>query len=888
MNIEQKRLSDNKWKKWGPYLSERQWGTVREDYSEHGEAWDYFPHDHARSRVYRWGEDGIAGISDDMQRICFAVALWNGKDPILKERMFGLTGNEGNHGEDVKELYYYLDSTPSHSYMKHLYKYPQTEYPYADLVNTNRNRSKFEKEYELLDTGLFNDGKYFDVFTEYAKNDTEDILIKITIHNRGNEKAYIAALPTLWFRNLWSFGLSKDKPLMYLKKGPNGYGEVKVIDYSAGEYHFYFDKPARTLFTENETNTEKLYGQPNKTPFVKDAFHTAVTQNNYDWLESKKEGTKFSPMYEFNIEGQSSVTIKLRLSKQSIDQNPFDETFDTVFSSRIKEADEFYNEVTAAKDKDLRNIQRQAFAGLLWSKQYFNIDIPRWINGDPGQPDPPAQRKSGRNHQWHTLNNEDVISMPDKWEYPWYAAWDLAFHCVPLSMVDATFAKEQLILFLREWFMHPNGQLPAYEWAFGDVNPPVHAWSCLQVYKMDKAKTGKPDIQFLERVFQKLLINFTWWVNRKDHKGNNVFEGGFLGLDNIGVFDRSNTIPGGGVLEQADGTSWMAMYSLNMLEMALEISQYNPAYEDVTTKFFEHFVYIAESLNRIGENWTGSWDDNEGFFYDVLSLPDGRFIPLKVRSLVGLTTLFGVLVLKKELLEKLPDFHSRLKWFQQYREKNMQYLVIEELNDHDDILLSLVPKKRLEKLVRALLDEKEFLSPGGIRSISKIHEHGYSVNIDGQEFGLDYQPAEGNTSLFGGNSNWRGPVWMPMNYLLVLALKQYSDYYNDDLTVEYPTGSGNELTLREVSDELSKRLISIFKKDKNGVRPVNDNLTLYRDDPHFKDLILFYEYFHGDTARGVGASHQTGWTGVVAELINRVSLFKKERMQIEKAEEMAI
>ncbi|MBL7737580.1 MAG: glucosidase, partial [Chitinophagaceae bacterium] len=719
MNAEQKRLTTGSaWKKWGPYLAERQWGTVREDYSEHGNAWDHFPHDHARSRVYRWGEDGIAGISDDMQRICFAVTLWNGKDPILKERLFGLTGNEGNHGEDVKELYYYLDSTPTHTYMKHLYKYPQSEFPYTDLVHTNRNRSKFEKEYELLDTGVFNDGKYFDVFTEYAKNDAEDILIKITIHNRGDETAYIAALPTLWFRNLWSFGLSKEKPLMYLKKVPNGYGEVKIIDYAAGEYHFYFERPVRTLFTENETNTERLYGQPNKTPFVKDAFHTAVTQNNYEYLEQKNEGTKFAPVYEYHLEGRSSITIKLRLSKHAITDDPFHKDFDTIFESRLSESDEFYGEVTAAKDKDLRNIQRQAFAGMLWSKQYFNIDIPRWLNGDPGQPAPPAQRKNGRNHQWQSLNNEDIISMPDKWEYPWYAAWDLAFHCVPLSMVDAGFAKEQLILFLREWYMHPNGQLPAYEWAFSDVNPPVHAWSCLQVYKTDKEKTGKPDIEFLERVFQKLLINFTWWVNRKDHKGNNVFEGGFLGLDNIGVFDRSNTIPGGGILEQADGTAWMAMYCLNMLEMALEISQYNKAYEDVTTKFFEHFVYIAESLNRIGEDWTGSWDDEEGFFYDVLSLPDGRYIPLKVRSLVGLTTLFGVLVLKKELLEKVPDFHSRLKWFQQYREKNRQYAVIEELNDHDDILLSLVPKHRLEKLLRALLDEKEFLSPGGIRSIS--------------------------------------------------------------------------------------------------------------------------------------------------------------------------
>lgn len=878
MNKEQTRLKDRQWKKWGPYLSERQWGTVREDYSENGNAWDYFPHDHARSKVYRWGEDGIAGISDDMQRICFAIALWNGNDPILKERLFGLTGNEGNHGEDVKELYYYLDSTPTHSYMKHLYKYPQMAFPYADLVTTNRNRSRDEDEYEILETGAFDDGRYFDVFTEYAKKDTEDIFIRLTIHNRGKEGAFIAVLPTLWFRNLWSFGLAEEKPLMYLKKESAGYGEVKLIDYAAGEYHFYFEKPVRTLFTENETNTERLYGQPNKTAFVKDAFHTAVIRKGFDWMETKKEGTKFAPMYEYNVPAGSSITIKLRLSKAEAGDEPLSE-FDSVFENRISEADEFYSKISEAKGKDLQNIQRQAFAGILWSKQYFNIDIPRWLNGDPGQPAPPQQRKSGRNHQWHSLNNEDIISMPDKWEYPWYAAWDLAFHCVPLAMVDPQFAKDQLILFLREWYMHPNGQLPAYEWAFSDVNPPVHAWSCLQVYKMDKERTGKGDIQFLERVFQKLLINFTWWVNRKDHKGNNVFEGGFLGLDNIGVFDRSNMIPGGGVLEQADGTSWMAMYCLNMLEMALEISQHNPAYEDVTTKFFEHFVYISESLNRMGEDWTGSWDDEEGFFYDVLAMPDGKYIPLKVRSLVGLSALFAVLVLKKDLLEKVPDFHNRLKWFQQYREKNNQYSVIEELNDHDDILLSLVPKQRLEKLLKALLDEREFLSPGGIRSISKIHEKGYSVHIDGQEFGLNYQPAEGRSALFGGNSNWRGPVWMPMNYLLVLALQQYCDYYKDDCKAEFPLGSGRHIQLSEISNELSKRLVSIFEKDETGHRPVNDHLVIYKDDPYFRDLVLFYEYFHGDTARGVGASHQTGWTGVVAELINRISLFKKERKE---------
>ena len=887
MNAEQKRLQTPGFKKWGPYLSERQWGTVREDYSEHGEAWDYFPHDHARSRVYRWGEDGIAGISDDQQHICFALALWNGKDPILKERMFGLTGNEGNHGEDVKELYYYLDNTPTHSYMKHLYKYPQAEFPYGDLLNTNRNRSKFEKEYELLDTGLFNDGKYFDVFTEYAKNNAEDICIKITVHNRGNEAAYIALLPTLWLRNLWAFGLMHQKPKMYLKESSDSFGELKVDHYWEGNYHFYFEKPIRTLFTENETNTERLYKQPNPSPFVKDAFHTAVKENRFNWLEEKKEGTKFSPMYEFTIDAKSSITVKLRLSKQHIAQNPFDVLFDAVFEKRIKEADEFYNDISTAANKDLMNIQRQAFAGMLWSKQYYNIDIPRWLTGDPGNPSPPESRKHGRNHGWPSLNNEDIISMPDKWEYPWYAAWDLAFHCVPLSMVDADFAKNQLILFLREWYMHPNGQLPAYEWAFGDVNPPVHAWSCMQVYKIDKAKKGTGDIQFLKRVFKKLLINFTWWVNRKDAKGNNVFEGGFLGLDNIGVFDRSSTIPGGGILEQADGTSWMAMYCLNMLEMSLEIAQTDDSYEDVTTKFFEHFTYIAESLNRIGENWTGSWDDREGFFYDVLSLPGGKYIPVKVRSLVGLSTMFAVLVIKKETLAKLPDFYNRLKWFQKYREKNNDYLVIEELKEHDDILLSLVPQQRLEKLLKALLDEKEFLSRGGIRSISKIHEHGYNINIDGENFGLDYQPGEGTSSLFGGNSNWRGPVWMPMNYLLVNALHQYCDYYKENSQVEFPTGSGNKMMLGDISNEIAKRLVSTFQMKEDGHRPVNDNYAIYRDDPDFKDLILFYEYFHGDTARGVGATHQTGWTGVVAELINRISIAEKKTSE-KKKEEMIL
>jgi len=875
MKREQSRLQDPAWKKWGPYLSERQWGTVREDYSENGNAWEYFPHDHARSRVYRWGEDGLAGISDEQQRICFGLALWNGKDPILKERLFGLTGNEGNHGEDVKELYYYLDNTPSHSYMKHLYKYPQAEFPYADLMNVNRSRGKNEAEYEITDTGVFNNGGYFDVVTEYAKAGPEDLCIRITIHNRGNQAAYIAVMPTLWLRNLWDFGLMQHRPVIQTRAGVSGYGHVEVEHVDTGHYQLYFEQPERVLFTENETNKERLYGIPKATPFLKDAFHTAVIHREFGPFEQRVSGTKCAPMYERTIGGGDKAVVRLRLRKPVLTEAPFNQLFEEVFEERISEADAFYAAITGVEDPELRAVQRQAFAGMLWSKQYFNIDVPRWLNGDPGQPMPPDNRRRGRNHEWHSLNNEDIISMPDKWEYPWYAAWDLAFHCVPLAMLDPQFAKDQLILFLREWYMHPNGQLPAYEWAFGDVNPPVHAWSCLQVYKIDRARTGKGDVDFLERVFQKLLINFTWWVNRKDHKGNNVFEGGFLGLDNIGVFDRSSAIPGNGVLEQADGTGWMAMYCLNMLEMALEISQYNRNYEDVTTKFFEHFVYIAESLNRMGEDWTGSWDDAEGFFYDVLSLPDGRYIPLKVRSLVGMTTLFAVLVLKREMLEKVPDFHKRLRWFQRYRQDNGQYLVIEDLKDNDDIILSLVPRPKLEKVLHALLDEKEFLSPGGIRSISKLHETPYAVHIDGQEFGLTYQPAEGNTNLFGGNSNWRGPVWMPMNYLIILALERYAEYYGEDLWVELPSHSGIRMTLAEAAANLAERLISIFCRDNEGRRPVHGREELYRTDPHFHDLVLFYEYFHGDNARGVGASHQTGWTGVVAELINRFGASRK-------------
>ena len=882
-NLEQFRLQEHysgekNWMCWGPYLSERQWGTVREDYSPGGTAWDSFPHDHARSRVYRWGEDGIAGISDEWQRLCFSVALWNGKDPILKERLFGLTGSEGNHGEDVKELYYYLDSTPTHSYMKHLYKYPQGEFPYSDLLQENRQRGRDQAEYELLETDIFAGNRYWDVFTEYAKADGDDLLIKITAHNRGPEQADLWLLPTLWFRNLWSFGLMNEKPSIHLSsegsKPSDDYGQVALTHEKIDNYHFYFQKPERLLFTENESNTAQLWGQPNETPFVKDAFHNALINNDFDFLGGKTEGTKFSPMYQVSIESGGNMEFQFRLSKQAL-ETPFGKRFDQVFAERKQEADRFYaiiaqKEGNNALSADTQNIQRQAFAGMLWSKQYFNIDMPRWLDGDPGQIPPPASRKTGRNAHWRTLNNEDIISMPDKWEYPWYAAWDLAFHCVPLAKVDAEFAKNQLILFLREWYMHPNGQLPAYEWAFSDVNPPVHAWSCLQVFKIDQEQTGQPDVDFLKKVFQKLLINFTWWVNRKDHKGNNVFEGGFLGLDNIGVFDRSNQIPGGGYLEQADGTAWMGMYCLNMLEMALEIAQYDPTFEDVATKFFEHFTYIAESLNRIGHDWTGAWDEQEGFFYDILAMPNGDYIPMKVRSLVGLSTLFAAYVLPKDKLEKLPDFTMRLRWFQQYRKDNGDYLVLDEDPLSGDLLLSLIPQKRLGRLLHAMLDEQEFLSPGGIRSLSKIHEYGYSVQIAGQAFGLRYEPGESSSGLFGGNSNWRGPVWMPMNYLLIRALRTYGEFYGHEYKTAFPTGSDNQLSLSEVADALSKRLISIFEKDENGQRPVNGHDRVYAENPHFQDLVLFYEYFHGDTASGVGASHQTGWTGVVASLIGEV------------------
>ncbi|MEO1259606.1 MAG: glucosidase [Bacteroidota bacterium] len=873
---EQKRLAENysgkkNWLKWGPYLSERQWGTVREDYSKNGTPWEYFPFDHARSRTYRWGEDGMAGICDEYCNLCFGIALWNGNDPFIKERLFGVNGKEGNHAEDVKELYYYLDNTPSHAYMKHLYKYPHAAFPYGELIIQNKHRSREEPEYELLDTGVFNGNKYFDVFTEYAKADEEDILVKITVYNRDERSVPLTVLPTLWLRNLWEFNLVKKKPDIVLEKNNKDYGNVKIKHEKIGDYYFYFEKSDHLFFAENETNTQRIFNHPNESEVVKDSINDAVISHDFSKVTDRTNGTKFSPYYFYEIKGFEKIEIRLRLSKHKKNTNPLKSDFEKVFKKRKEEADNFYNQLNdnrvSSTNNDLKNISRQAFAGMLWTKQYFNIDIPLWLKGDPGQPVPPKQRQKGRNAKWMTLNNDDIISMPDKWEYPWYAVWDSAFHCVPLAMLDAEFAKRQLLIFLREWYMHPNGQIPAYEWNYGDVNPPVHAWGCMEVYRIDKNQTGRGDVHFLKRAFQKLLLNFTWWVNRKDHNENNVFEGGFLGLDNIGVFDRSDGVPGGGILEQADGTAWMAMYCLNMLDMAIEIAQEDPAYEDMATKFLEHFIYIAESLNQMHEDHVGSWNEEEGFFYDILLMPNGRDIPLKIRSLVGLTTLFATLEIDTERLKKVPEFLMRLEWFRNYRIKNKSYVVIEKLEKGKDILLSLIPRKRLERMLRALFDEREFLAPHGVRSLSKVHETPYHVQVNGRSFGLKYEPAESETPLFGGNSNWRGPVWFPMNYLIIQSLRMYHTHYQDDLKVEFPTGSGQWCNLKEVADHLSERLIKLFQMDAAGRRPSHGEDWIYQNDPYFKDLLLFYEFFDGNNGRGCGASHQTGWTGLVAALI---------------------
>lgn len=865
MTAEHQRLKVNASKRipleqWGPYLSERQWGTVREDYSENGDAWSYFPFSHAHSRAYRWGEDGLGGISDFFQNLCFSVALWNGKDAVLKERLFGLGNYEGNHGEDVKELYYYLDNLPSHYYMQMLYKYPQQAFPYKQLIEENKKRSKLEPEFEILDTGIFNNNQYFDVFITYAKFSKRDIAICIEIVNKATAQAPLVVLPTLWFYNRWSYGSIDQKPsIKEIKEGV-----VKAVHERLGTYYLYFQKPSTRFFTENETNTEKLFGKPNATPFVKDAFHDAIiSQKNVEALQNNKQGTKFSPVYRCRLNAGASKKIYLRLSDTLMDM-PFSKDFERIFIQRKQEADEFYNAIIPKTiSSDLKNIQRKAFAGLLWSKQYYHYDVERWISSTDGISPLHINRKYGRNHEWLHLKNQDIISMPDKWEYPWYAAWDLGFHCIAMATIDPVFAKHQLLLIMREWYMKPDGQLPAYEWNFSDVNPPVHAMAALKVYQIEKQMTGKGDIGFLKRIFQKLIINFTWWINRKDPMGKNIFEGGFLGLDNIGVFNRSMVFHGEMGLEQADGTSWMGMYALNMMDIALEIAMYDNSFEDMATKFFEHFVLIAEALNELG-----LWNEEDKFYYDTLAMAGSSPIQLRIKSIVGLTSLFAVSIIEKKMLNKLTDFDKRITWFENYRKKNQKFWPNEEKVDGDKMLLSLIPKERLIALLQRLLDEAEFLSEGGIRALSKYHhQHPYSVNIEGTEYSIQYDPGDSTSDFYGGNSNWRGPVWIPINYLIIQSLKKYGEFYDGALMVEYPTASGNYITLKEVANELSKRVIRLFVQDNNKNRKLHGAYNWFYSQPGNEQLILFYEYFRGDNGNGLGASHQTGWTALIANLI---------------------
>jgi len=869
---EEKRLQQSEsriahWKRWGPYLSERAWGTVREDYSPHGTAWDFLPHDHARSKAYRWNEDGLAGISDRRQEICFAVALWNGRDPILKERVFGLTGSEGNHGEDVKDYYFYLDSTPTHSYMKYLYKYPQAEFPYARLVEENRRRSKQEGEFELIDTGVFDEDRYFDVFVEYAKADVEDLLIRINVINRGTEAAELHLLPTLWFRNTWSWNGQSGKP--QLRKGDSP-SVVEAHHQTYGQRWLYCEGEPELLFTENETNVRRLYGVENGSHYFKDGINDYIVNGVTEAVNPAQIGTKAAANYRLTLGAGETATVRLRLTDQDNDK-PFAD-FDQIFLQRQREADEFYAGVIPGDlSDDGKNVMRQAFGGLLWSKQFYHYVVNDWLRGDPAQPTPPTGRLKGRNHEWPHLYNADVISMPDKWEYPWYAAWDLAFHCVPLALVDSEFAKEQLILMLREWYMHPNGQLPAYEWALGDINPPVHAWAAWRVYKIEKKRRGVGDTTFLKRVFQKLLLNFTWWVNRKDAHGMNIFQGGFLGLDNIGVFDRSAPLPTGGHIAQSDGTSWMAMYALNLLAIALELAKEDPAYEDVASKFWEHFLHIARAMNNRGAEEVRLWNEEDGFFYDVLHLPEGEPFPMKVRSMVGLIPLYAVETLEPELLDQLPDFKRRMEWFINNRPDLTENVACMRTPGRGERrLLSVVNRDQLRRVLRVMLDENEFLSPHGIRAVSRFHhENPYILKIDGIEHRVDYEPAESSTGLFGGNSNWRGPVWFPVNFLLIESLQKFHHYLGDDFKVECPTGSGQMMTLWEVANEISLRLSRIFLRREDGRRPVHGDAEKFQRDPHWRDLALFYEYFHGDNGAGIGANHQTGWTGLVAKLLQQ-------------------
>lgn len=873
---EGKRLLSNSEKdvpleKWGPYLSCRQWGTVREDYSSNGQPWDYFTHDQSRSRVYRWGEDGIGGISDINQQLCFAIALWNGKDPILKERMFGLSNPEGNHGEDVKELYYYLDNIPTHYYMKFLYKYPQEAFPYDELVNENKQRGKDQPEYELLDTGIFNEERYFDVFVEYAKNTSTDIFIRISVVNRGPETAEITLLPTLWFYNFWQYHPGATKPLIQWMNN----GCVKATHPHLEDYYLYFPECRDVLFTENETNFKKLFGRDNVCAHVKDAFHDAiVTGKDYQALLDAKQGTKCAPVFRKDIPSQQSEEFYLRLTSEKQD-NAFPKGFENIFDQRKKEADEFYDNINRNKiSDDQKNIQRQAFAGLLWNKQYYHYDVGRWLTTSDGITPDSMQRLNGRNSRWKYLKNQDILSMPDNWEYPWYAAWDLAFHCITMAQIDPVFAKHQLTLLMREWYMDPRGQLPAYEWNFSDVNPPVQAFAALEVYRAEERMFGKGDLEFLKSIFQKLIINFTWWTNRKDADGNGVFEGGFLGLDNIGIFNRNMVLPGGTLLEQADGTSWMGMYALDMMDIALEIATKDPSFEDTATKFYEHFVIISEALNKLG-----LWNEEDKFFYDVLSINNFQNIPLKVRSIVGLTPLFAVSMISSKIVSQLKDFSKRMEWFRQYRKTNNLFQPVSNRDKTDCILLSMVNKETLADLLTRVFDENEFLAPGGIRALSRYYkDNPYSMKFGGDEYTIDYVPGNSNSNMFGGNSNWRGPVWMPMNYLIIRSLRTFGAFYGDDLKVEFPANSGNKISLNDACSEIKRRLLGIFEMNGKNERPVFGPYNWFYSKEENKNLILFHEYFNGDNSMGMGASHQTGWTALVANLIMELS--EEEKMMI--------
>jgi hypothetical protein len=875
LHAEARRLKENAerhthWRRWGPYLSERAWGTVREDYSADGDAWHYLPHEHARSRAYRWNEDGIAGFCDRHQHICFALALWNGRDRILKERLFGLSGPEGNHGEDVKEYYFYLDSTPTHSYVKSLYKYPHAAFPYAQLVEENGRRGRDVPEYELIDTGVFDGDRYFDVFVEYAKASSDDIVIRITIENRGPEAAPLDVLPTIWFRNRWAWTRGATRPAASRGDGGDGFHAIVLDEEKYGRRYLYCEGAPELLFTSNDTNQMKLFGTPNVEPFVKDGINDYVVSGNAAAVNPAGTGTKCAARYRATIPAADRLVLQVRLTDKPMTA-PFGASFGGVFDERLREADEFYHGVIPHHlGDDAKNVMRQAFGGLLSSKQYYHYVVRDWLKGDPAQPPPPSERRDGRNHEWQQLYNADVISMPDKWEYPWYASWDLAFHCIPLALVDPEFAKAQLVLLLREWYLHANGQLPAYEWNFSDVNPPVHAWAALRVFRIERKRTGRGDVLFLKRVFHKLLLNFTWWVNRKDPEGNNIFEGGFLGLDNIGVFDRSKPLPGGAHLDQSDGTSWMAMYTLNLWAIAMELANEDPTYQDIATKFWEHFLYIARAMSDRGDQSLCLWDDADGFFYDVIHTSDGQRIPLKIRSMVGLIPLFAIETLEPAALTRLSDFRRRMEWFLANRPDLTRNVASMELPGMGERrLLSIADPDQLRRILTRMLDEREFLSPYGVRALSRVHaEQPYVFRLDGHDHVVDYQPAESTNALFGGNSNWRGPVWFPVNYLLIEALQKFHYYLGDDYKVECPTGSGRMMTLWEVAMEISQRLSSIFLR-RDGRRAVYGSNERFQTDPYWRDLVLFHEYFHGDTGQGLGASHQTGWTSVVAKLLQQ-------------------